>query len=85
MATAESGAEHGLLLLLAFSLGLAFVLGGVGVLVVHARPLVERWQLTTTQGWAARIPVLSAMLVSAMGAWTLMRGLVEAGVLFVRR
>ena len=83
MATAESGAQHGLFLLLAFSLGLALVLSGVGVLVIHARPLVERW-LTTADGWVARIPVLSALLVCAMGGWTLVRGLMEAGVLFVR-
>ena len=55
----------GLVLVVAFSTGLAATLTGIGLLVVHARRLVERVPLP---GGAARaIPVLSAAVIAVLG------------------
>ena len=84
MATAEVGVEQGLMLVVAFSLGLATVLGGIGVLVVNARERIENWRLTRIDGWATRVPIVSALLVCLMGVWTMVRGLMDAGILVIR-
>jgi nickel/cobalt exporter len=55
----------GLALIGAFSLGLAAVLTGIGLLVVRVRRVVER--LPFSGKFAARLPVLSAALVTSIG------------------
>ena len=72
----------GLVLLAAFSVGLAAVLVGIGLLVVQARPLVEG--LGGEGRWVRRLPVLSAAIITVVGLAMAVRGLVEAGIVLVR-
>ena len=57
--------ELGLLLLVAFSVGLASTLVGIGVLVVRAGRLVARTPLA--QGFARMMPVVSAGIITVIG------------------
>ncbi|HUT55135.1 MAG TPA: hypothetical protein VM658_17230 [bacterium] len=62
----------GLFVIIAFSLGLAAVLIAIGILIVKARPIMDRF---TGQGrfTALWLPLLSALLVTVLGAamlWT---------------
>lgn len=62
---------YGMLLIFAFSVGLAGVLTGIGLLLVHARGLFSR---LPTDGLIARaVPVLSALIVTALGAGIALR------------
>jgi ABC-type nickel/cobalt efflux system permease component RcnA len=64
----------GLVLVLAFSVGLALTLTSVGILVVHARRLVER--MPVRAGALARlIPVASAAVITILGIGLTVRGL----------
>ena len=73
----------GLLLIVAFSVGLASVLIAVGLLMVYARqfmtrlqgegPLIRRW-----------LPLTSAAAVTLFGVVMTMQALVAAGVLQIR-
>jgi ABC-type nickel/cobalt efflux system permease component RcnA len=55
----------GLLFIAAFSVGLASVLVGVGILVVRTSRLLSRFD---SQNWAARVlPVVSAAIISVIG------------------
>ena len=56
---------YGMLLILAFSVGLAAVLTGIGLLLVHARGLFSRLPLEST--FARVMPVASAAVVTALG------------------
>lgn len=72
----------GLLLILAFSLGLAAVLIAIGVLMVKARPLMDRF---SGEGrLVKRLPLLSAVLIIGVGLVMAVRALMEAGILIVR-
>jgi ABC-type nickel/cobalt efflux system permease component RcnA len=55
----------GMLLILAFSLGLAGTLTALGIAVVHARRFVPRRVVTSRV--AVLLPALSAVLVIAIG------------------
>jgi ABC-type nickel/cobalt efflux system permease component RcnA len=58
----------GLALITAFSLGLAAVLTAIGILVVKARGLLERLPRSARRGrLMARLPVVSAAIVTAIG------------------
>jgi nickel/cobalt transporter (NicO) family protein len=61
----------GLMLIVFFSLGLAAVLTGIGLLVVHARRFLDRLPLNNKT--LSRLPVLSAALVTAVGIALLVR------------
>ena len=69
---------YGLLLIVIFSLGLASVLTGLGIAVVHGSALVQR------SGKFDRIvaagPLISATLISLVGAVMIGQGLVAQGV-----
>jgi ABC-type nickel/cobalt efflux system permease component RcnA len=68
---------YGMLLILAFSIGLAGVLTGVGLLLVHARGLFSWLPLDST---VARVtPVLSAAVVTGLGIVVAVRALVGGG------
>ena len=55
----------GLIILCAFSLGLAAVLVAIGILMVMAKPLFERF---TGEGiWLQRLPIISAAVVVLLG------------------
>ena len=55
----------GLIILCAFSLGLAAVLVAIGILMVLAKPFIERF---TGEGiWLRRLPIISAAVVILLG------------------
>jgi ABC-type nickel/cobalt efflux system permease component RcnA len=69
----------GLILVLAFSLGLAATLTAIGVLFIYAGRLFERFP---SQGRVIRLlPVFSALFVSAVGAAIIWNALGEMGVI----
>jgi len=72
----------GLLLIVSFSLGLAAVLIAIGVLMVKARPLMDRF---TGQGRLLRaLPVVSSLVIILVGFAMAVRTLIEAGVVIIR-
>ena len=63
-------AAFGIVLVVAFGLGMALVLGGVGALMVLARERMERLPLTSGLGRAARhAPLAAAVVVLGVGLW----------------
>ena len=68
----------GLIILCAFSLGLAAVLVAIGILMVMAKPLFERF---TGQGvWLQRLPIISAAVVVLLGAVLVFKALITVGI-----
>lgn len=68
----------GLILVLAFSLGLAATLTAIGMLFIYAGKLFERFP---AQGKIIRLlPALSALFVSVIGAAIIWRALGEMGI-----
>ena len=65
LAVALHRIAFGLLLLVAFSVGLAAILIAIGVLIVKARPLVERF--SGDGRWIQRLPIASAVVIIAVG------------------
>lgn len=63
-------AAFGVVLVIAFGLGMALVLGGVGVIMVLARERLERLPMTSSLGRAARhAPLAAAVVVLSVGLW----------------
>ena len=68
----------GLIILCAFSLGLAAVLVAIGILMVMAKPLFERF---TGEGlWLQRLPIMSAAVVILLGAVLVFKALITVGI-----
>lgn len=68
----------GLIILSAFSLGLAAVLVAIGILMVMAKPLIERF---TGEGvWLQRLPIFSAAVVILLGAILVFKAINTVGV-----
>ena len=68
----------GLIILCAFSLGLAAVLVAIGILMVLAKPLIERF---TGEGiWLQRLPIMSAAVVILLGAILAFKALSDVGI-----
>ena len=68
----------GLIILCAFSLGLAAVLVAIGILMVLAKPLIERF---TGEGiWLQRLPIMSAAVVILLGAILAFKALNDVGI-----
>jgi ABC-type nickel/cobalt efflux system permease component RcnA len=68
----------GLIILCAFSLGLAAVLVAIGILMVIAAPLIGRF---TGEGvWLQRLPIFSAAVVILLGAILVFKALTTVGV-----
>src|SRR5262249_52341728 len=73
----------GLVLIMAFSVGLAAVLIGIGLLMVYARRFMSRFQgegLLITR-W---LPLTSAATITVLGIAMVMQALVTAGILHIR-
>jgi nickel/cobalt exporter len=70
----------GLALILSFSLGLAAVLTGIGLLVVYGRSLLERVNFTRS-GLVGRLPMASALAVACLGLLIAFQALDMGGVL----
>lgn len=73
----------GLLLIVAFSVGLAAVLMAIGLLMVYARQFMARFQ---GEGLLLRrwLPLTSAAVVTAFGMVMTIQALVTSGVLHIR-
>lgn len=68
----------GIIILCAFSLGLAAVLVAIGVLMVVAKPFIERF---TGEGiWLKRLPIFSAAVVIILGAVLVFKALNDVGI-----
>ena len=69
---------YGIFLIVIFSMGLAAVLSGLGIGVVHSAAWLSR-----RSGYArvaAYGPLITALVISSIGAWTLATGFVQQGV-----
>jgi nickel/cobalt transporter (NicO) family protein len=69
----------GLLLIVAFSLGLAAVLVSAGLLLVSARGIVQRWR--GEGSWLAYLPFLSPLVITPLGLIIAVRSLSGAGLI----
>ena len=68
----------GLIILSAFSLGLAAVLVAIGILMVMAKPLMQRF---TGEGvWLQRLPIFSAAVVILLGAVLVFKAINTVGI-----
>ena len=68
----------GLIILSAFSLGLAAVLVAIGILMVLAKPLIQRF---TGEGiWLQRLPMISAAVVILLGALLVFKAFNTVGI-----
>lgn len=68
----------GIVILCAFSLGLAAVLVAIGILMVMAKPIIERF---TGEGiWLKRLPIISATVVIVLGAALVFKALINVGI-----
>ena len=79
LAVALHRIAFGLLLLVTFSVGLAAILIAVGVLIVKARPLVERF--SGDGRWIQRLPIASAVVIIAVGCAITFRTLMHSGIM----
>jgi ABC-type nickel/cobalt efflux system permease component RcnA len=70
----------GIVLTIAFGLGMAAVLVGIGLGLVYARRLVERFPVSASLDLGRRIPVLSAVVVLLAGALIAGQGLIGLGL-----
>ena len=68
----------GLILVIAFSLGLAGALTAIGMLFIYAGKLFERFP--TQARLVAFLPVISALFVSAIGVAISIKALMEMGL-----
>ena len=73
----------GLLLIVAFSVGLAAVLITIGVLMVYARRVMARF---TTDGPLVRrwLPLASSAVITIVGVVITFQSLIAAGILHVK-
>ncbi len=68
----------GLIILCAFSFGLAAVLVAIGILMVMAKPLIQRF---TGEGiWLQRLPIMSAAVVILLGAVLVFKAINTVGI-----
>ncbi len=79
LAVALHRIAFGLLLLVAFSVGLAAVLIAIGVLIVKARPLVERF--SGDGRWIQRLPIASAVVIIVVGFAITFKTLMHSGIM----
>ena len=75
LAVALHRIAFGLLLLVAFSVGLAAILIAIGILIVKARPLVDRF--SGDGRWIQRLPIASAVVIIVVGCAITLRTLMH--------
>ena len=71
----------GLVLILAFSVGLAAVLTGIGLFMVYAGRFLERLPIRHSAVTTRLLPMASATFITIAGLAITYRALVEAGVI----
>ena len=82
LAVALHRIAFGLLLIVAFSFGLAAILIGIGILMVKGRSFVERFG---GEGrLIQRLPLVSSVVIIGVGFLMAVRSLMEAGILIIR-
>jgi ABC-type nickel/cobalt efflux system permease component RcnA len=69
----------GVVLTVAFGIGMATVLVGVGIALVHARKLVERFPVAGKLNFGQRLPVVTAGVVLVAGLLIAVQGLAGLG------
>jgi ABC-type nickel/cobalt efflux system permease component RcnA len=69
----------GLLLIIAFSVGLASVLTGIGILLVHTRRFVQR--IPSHNRLITTLPVMSALIIAIAGIGITAEALIQTGLL----
>ena len=79
LAVALHRIAFGLVLLVAFSVGLAAVLIAIGVLIVKARPLVDRF--SGDGRWIQRLPIASAVVIIVVGFAITFKTLMHSGIM----
>lgn len=70
----------GIALIVAFSIGLAGVLTGIGLVMVYAGRLLERLPIRHTAMTTRLLPMASAAFITVAGLLITVRALGEAGV-----
>ena len=65
----------GLGMIVSFSLGLAVVLIGIGIVLVRSRMLMEKFGLLGSRLTGAVIPLVSAVIVTVLGAGIVLGGI----------
>lgn len=73
----------GLLIILAFSLGLAAVLIVIAVLAVTASKVVDRFD--SSQKWIKRLPLISALVVMVAGIGICIGSLINGNILIIQK
>lgn len=73
----------GMLLIVAFSAGLALVLVTIGFLLVYARGRIQRWSHHSQQEgtWIRYMPYVSPVMVTPLGLFIALRSVVETGII----
>ncbi len=69
----------GLILIVAFSMGLALVLMGIGLLMVYARQFMDRF--SGEGAMIQRLPILSSIVITILGLGIAIQSLLSGGVL----
>jgi nickel/cobalt transporter (NicO) family protein len=68
----------GLLLIIVFSMGLAMVLTAIGLLMLYAHRLFDRYAMEAN--WLRRLPIASSLIVTALGLAIAVRSLISGGI-----
>lgn len=72
MAIAEGQTGRGLMLVVSFSLGIAFVIIAIGIIICRLTALAERL-LHKTEKWAVRLPLISGSIISLLGCYSIIK------------
>jgi len=81
LAVAINRIVFGLVVIGAFSAGLAAVLVTIGILLVVARPIIDRF--TGAGKWMRRLPVISAVVIILLGLGIAIKSLIDSGVIVI--
>lgn len=78
-AIALNRTAFGLLLIVAFSFGLAAVLIAIGIVMLRARRIFERF--ASKGSWLPRLPIVSSLVIAALGMVIAIQALMAGGIL----
>jgi ABC-type nickel/cobalt efflux system permease component RcnA len=81
LAVAINRIAFGLAVIGAFSIGLAAVLVTIGILLVVARPIIDRF--TGAGRWMRRLPVISAAVIILLGLGIAIKALIDSGIIMI--
>jgi ABC-type nickel/cobalt efflux system permease component RcnA len=81
LAIAINRIAFGLVVIGAFSAGLAAVLVTIGILLVVARPIIEKF--TGTGRWMRRLPIISSIVIILLGLGIAIKALIDSGIITI--